>query len=61
MCFSKIFRALIECCVEVVNVHENPVRQAVVVVAAVIVCGRWKVTSKWIDPRARPNLVLIAV
>ena len=59
--FSKIGRALIECCVEIVDFHQNPVRHAVVIVTAVIVRSCWKVTSEWIDPRARANLVLVTV
>ena len=59
--FSKIGRALIECRVEIVHVHENPVRHAVVVVPAVVVRSRWKVTSEGIDPRARTDLVLVAI
>ncbi len=59
--FSKVGRALIERCVEIVHVHENPVRHAVVVVAAVVIGARWKVTSEGIDPRARTDLALVAV
>jgi hypothetical protein len=59
--FSKIGRALIQRGVEVVDFHENPVRHAVVVVAAVIVRIRWKVTGEWIDPRARTDLALVAI
>ena len=59
--FSKVGRALIKCCVEIVHVHENPVRHAVVDVPAVIVRSRRKVTSEWVDPCARTDLVLVAI
>ena len=50
--FSKVCRALIKRRVEVVDFHKNPVRHAVVVVAAVIVRVRWKGPGKRIDPGA---------
>src|SRR5262249_40521534 len=59
--FSKVGRALIKRCVEVVGFHENPVRYAVVVVAAVIVRIRWKVASEWIDPGTRTDLGLVPI
>jgi hypothetical protein len=59
--FGKIGRALIKCCVEIVDFHENAMRHAVVVMTAMIVRRRRKVASEWIDPRARTNLVLIAI
>ena len=59
--FSKVGRALIKVVVEIIDLNANPVRHAVVVVAAVIVRSRWKVTSEWIDPGARTDLVLVAI
>ena len=35
--FGKIARALIECCIQIIGFHQNPVRGAGVIVAAVVV------------------------
>ena len=59
--FSKVGRALIERCVEIVHFHAYPVRHAIVIMPVVIVCIRWKVTSERVDPGARTDLVLVAV
>src|ERR1700757_3391161 len=50
--FSEIGGALIERGIEVVDFDEKPMRNAVMIVAAVIVRIGWKATSEWIDPRA---------
>lgn len=59
--FSKIDCARILCRVQVANLDPDPVRHAVVVVAAVVVSGRWERSSKGIDPGARTDASLIAI
>jgi len=59
--FGKIARALIECCIQIIDLHQNPVRYAVVAVATVIIGARWKVTGEWIDPGTRTDSVLTAI
>jgi hypothetical protein len=61
--FAKIGGTLIEVCVQVVYLHANPMRHAVVVMGgvAMIVGARWKRASERIDPCARTDLVLVAI
>jgi len=59
--FAKIACPLIERCVQVANLDPNPVRHAIVVVAAVVVGGRWEGARKGIDPGAGTDATLIAV
>ena len=59
--FGKIGRAWVQCGIQIIDLHQNPVRHAIVVVAAVIVRRRWKVASEWIDPCTRTDLVLVAI
>ena len=60
-CFSKIGRALIECCVQVVGFHADPMRDAIMKVAGVDVRPRGKIACKRVDPRARTDAVLVAI
>ena len=56
--FGKIgSRALIECGIQIIDLNQNPVRYAVVAVAAVLIRRRWKVAGEWIDPCTRTDLV----
>jgi hypothetical protein len=50
--FSKIGCARILRRVQVAGLDPDPVRHPVMVVAAVVVGGRWEGASKWIDPGA---------
>jgi len=50
--FAKIPGIWIHCCVQVVDLNPDPMRHAVVVVAVVVVGGRWEGASKGIDPGA---------
>ena len=59
--FSKIAGACIQRGIQVIDLHDNPVRDAIMIVAAVLVRRRWKVAGKWIDPRSRTDLALVAV
>ena len=59
--FGKIARAWIQRGIQIIDLHQNPMRYAVVVVAAVLVRCRWKVAGKWIDPCTRTDLVLVAI
>ncbi len=59
--FGKVGCALVKRRVEIVDFHDDPVRNAAVIVAAVIIRVRWEVTSEWIDPGTRTNLGLVAV
>ena len=59
--FGKIARALIECCVQIVDLNENTVRCAIVRMAAVIVGIRRKGARERIDPGARADLVLVTI
>ncbi len=49
---AEIGRIWIHCCVQVVDRNPDPMRHAVVVVAVVVVGGRWEGASKGIDPGA---------
>ena len=44
--------------IDIADLDPDPVRDAVVRVAVVVVGGRWISACKWIDPAARPNPVL---
>ena len=59
--FGKIRRTRIQRCVQIINVNSNPVRYAVVVVAAVIVRVRWKDARERVHPRAGTDLVLVGI
>ena len=59
--FDKIARAWVQCGIQIIDLHQNPMRYAIVVVAAVLVRRRWKVAGKWIDPCTRTDLVLVAI
>lgn len=59
--FDKIARSLVQCGIQIIDLHQNPVRYAIVAMTAVLVRGRWKVAGKWIDPCSRTDLVLIAI
>ena len=59
--FAKIGRARILRCVQVSHVHQDPVRYAIVDVAAVVVGAGWERSGERIDPRARTDQVLIAI
>jgi hypothetical protein len=50
--FAEIRRIWIQCRVQVAVLDPDPVRHAVVVVAVVVVGGRWEGASKGIDPGA---------
>jgi hypothetical protein len=58
---DKVGCALVHCCVQVIDLHKNPMRYAVVVVPAMVIRVRWKVTSEWVDPGTRTDLVLVAI
>ena len=59
--FAEIGCALIEVCVQVVDLNADPVRHAVVGVAAVIVGAGGKSACERVDPCARTDLVLIPI
>ena len=59
--FTKVARTWIHYCVQVSDVHADPVRHAVMTVAAVIVGRRWKRTGERIDARARAEAVLTPI
>jgi len=59
--FGEIDRALIHCCVQVIDLHKDPVRYAIMGMAAVVVRGRWKIASEGINPGTRSDLVLRAI
>ena len=46
---------------QIACLHHDPVRNGIVAVAAVIVGVRWKRSRERIDPRARTDLVLVAI
>ena len=59
--FAKISRTRIFARDQITRLHANPVRHAVVMVAAVVVGIRWEGTGKGIDPGTRADAVLVAV
>jgi hypothetical protein len=59
--FDKIARAWVQCGIQIIDLHQNPMRYAIVIVAAVLVRRRWKVAGKWINPCSRTDLVLVAI
>ena len=60
-CFAIIRSARILSWDQVSHVGQDPVRHTIVVVAAVVVGGRGERSRERIDPRARPDLILVAV
>src|ERR1043166_7164816 len=58
---SKVARPSVLRGVEIANVHPDPVRHAIVTVAAVVVRIRREISRERIDPCARSDLVLVAV
>src|SRR4029079_858157 len=59
--FAKVAGTGVLCCVQVTHVNEDPVRDAIVTVASVIVGIRGKNSGERIDPRARTYAVLVAI
>src|ERR1700746_2331812 len=59
--FSKVTGAWIKALVQIIDIHANPVRHAVMVVAGVIVRVRRKRSCERIDPGARTQLALLPV
>ena len=59
--FAKIGRTRILCWVQVAALHPDAVRDAVVLMAAVIVGVRWKGSGERIDPGARTDAVSVAI
>jgi hypothetical protein len=54
--FGEIGRARIERCVQIINLNQNPVRNAVVCMAAVVVRCRREFPCKGINPSARTQV-----
>ena len=59
--FGKVSRALILRRDEIACCHRDPVRRASVVVARVIIGGRWEGTCKGVHPRAGADEVLVII
>ena len=59
--FGKISGALVERCVQVVDLHADAVRHAVMAVAGVVVSGGWEGTGESIDPGARTKSALTPI
>ena len=59
--FGKVARAYVLRGVEIVNLHPNPVRYAIVGVASVVVCTRREISRERVDPCARSDLGLDAI
>ena len=59
--FAKIGRTRVLCWVQVADLYPDPVRNAVVNVAVMVVGVRWKGSGERIDPGARTNAVLVAI
>jgi hypothetical protein len=56
--FGEVGRALIKVLVQIIDLNPNPVRDAIVRVATMIVGGRWISAGEWINPAARADAVL---
>ena len=59
--FAIISRAGVLGWDQVSHVNQDPVRHTVVVVAGVIIGGRWERSRERIDPRPRTNALLVAI
>ena len=59
--FGKVGRALVQVLVQIIDFNPDPMRYAVVCVAAVIVCRGWKSPGERIDPGARTDAGLATV
>jgi len=59
--FGKVRRALIQVLVQIVDFNPDPMRYAVVRMAAVVVCRGWISTREGIDPCARADAGLTAI
>ena len=59
--FAEIGCPRILSCVQVTAFNSDPVRHAVVLMAIVVVGGRWKGSGEGIDPGTRTDAVLVAV
>ena len=59
--FGEVRRALIQALIQIIHFNPDPMRYAVVGMAAVTVCRGWISTGEGIDPCARTDAVLAAI
>ena len=59
--FAKIAGSRILPWDQITRLHQDPVRHAIMAMAAMIVGSRWKRTRERVDPGARADAVLVAI
>jgi hypothetical protein len=59
--FTKITGSCILRWDQITRLHQDPVRHAIMAMAAVIISSRRKRTGEGVNPGARPDAVLIAI
>ena len=59
--FGEVRRAWIQVLVQIIDFNPDPMRYAVVRMAAVVVRGRWKSAGEGIDPCARTDAALVSI